>query len=162
MRRNPRRAVGLIKPQNEASTRRKRQAPVEKTTVRQTDLDLDASGNSSPTFAEINSETHPIFPEEAWSGPKSRKRAVPYRQNDDRADIFNIGVFAVWGPALDELPAKRRRYATDSSHLDNFVNKERERRSEASRKSDQLTRHSLVWGERATTSSRFLRCLTSI
>jgi hypothetical protein len=153
MRRNLRRSVGANNHDNKtgdvlpACTQRKRKAPVRKTTVRQIDLDLDASGNSTPTLAEIDSETHAIFPEEAWSGTKSRKRAAPSKQNDDRADVFDTGAFAVLGPASDELPAKRRRYATDSSHLDKFVNKERERRSEAFRKSDQLTRYGLVWGE---------------
>jgi hypothetical protein len=153
MRRNPRRSVGAYNHDDKtgdvlpACTQRKRKAPVKKTTIPQTDLDLDASGNSSPTLAEIDSETHHLFPEEARVTTKSRKRTSPSQGTDDRADRFNTGAFAVLGPASDELPAKRRRYATDSSHLDRFVNKERERRSEAFRKFDQLTRHGLVRGE---------------
>jgi hypothetical protein len=150
MRRNPRRAVGVINPKIEAdaalpaSTRRKRQPPVKKTTAQQTDLDLDTSSTTDPTIAEIDEEANHISPEEAWFGIKSRKRTAPSQRVGDRADKFNTGAFAVWGPASDELPLKCRRYATDSPHLEKFVNKEGERRSEAFRKFAQLTRHGLV------------------
>jgi hypothetical protein len=45
---------------------------------------------------------------------------------------------------LDQLPAKCRRYTTDSSTLDKYVNREGARREKAFRKFEQLTRHGLV------------------